>query len=198
MKAVVYQAPFSIAAENVPDPELQHPNDGIVKITSSCICGSDLHLYEGRTATLPSNASRPRSEPANIVDAGQGVIKPGVWSGWPCCQSTCPSSVSFGFLVVAQVFVDPCTQVVRFRVVAWEEFDVPVHVGQGVLPIRRRQLGESNRTVAVPHGVVRVQFYRTGGVLDTLLGLGYRRYGVGVQTTAPEAGVFGSSSIARL
>ena len=31
MKAVVYQAPFSIAAENVPDPELQHPNDGIVQ-----------------------------------------------------------------------------------------------------------------------------------------------------------------------
>ncbi len=28
MKAVVFQAPFSIAAENVPDPELQHPNDG--------------------------------------------------------------------------------------------------------------------------------------------------------------------------
>ena len=45
MKAVVYQAPFSIAAENVPDPELQHPNDVIVKITSSCICGSDLHMY---------------------------------------------------------------------------------------------------------------------------------------------------------
>ena len=53
MKAVVYQAPFSIAAENVPDPELQHPNDGIVKITSSCICGSDLHMYEGRTAAQP-------------------------------------------------------------------------------------------------------------------------------------------------
>ena len=51
MKAVVYQAPFSIAAENVPDPELQHPNDGIVKITSSGIGGSDLHMYEGRTAT---------------------------------------------------------------------------------------------------------------------------------------------------
>ena len=60
MKAVVYQAPFSIAAENVPDPELQHPNDGIVKTTPSCICGSDLHMYEGRTATLPGNASRPR------------------------------------------------------------------------------------------------------------------------------------------
>ena len=53
MKAVVYQAPFSIAAENVPDPELQHPNDGIVKIASSRICGSDLHMYEGRTAAQP-------------------------------------------------------------------------------------------------------------------------------------------------
>ena len=67
MKAVVYQAPFSIAAENVPDPELQYPNDGIVRITSSCICGSDLHMYEGRTATLPGRGG----EPANMVDAGQ-------------------------------------------------------------------------------------------------------------------------------
>ena len=73
MKAVVYQAPFSIAAENVPDPELQHPNDGIVKITSSCIGGADLHMYEGRTATLPSNASRPRSEPAKLIDANRQI-----------------------------------------------------------------------------------------------------------------------------
>ena len=50
MKAVVYQGPFSVSVENVPDPEIQHPNDVIVKITSSCICGSDLHMYEGRTA----------------------------------------------------------------------------------------------------------------------------------------------------
>lgn len=50
MKAVVYKAPFEVAVENVPDPKLLHPNDVIVKITSSCICGSDLHMYEGRTA----------------------------------------------------------------------------------------------------------------------------------------------------
>ena len=53
MKAVVYKGPFNVAVENVPDPELQHPNDVIVKITSSCICGSDLHMYEGRTAAEP-------------------------------------------------------------------------------------------------------------------------------------------------
>jgi glutathione-independent formaldehyde dehydrogenase len=53
MRAVVYKGPFEVAVENVPDPTLQHPNDVIVKITSSCICGSDLHMYEGRTAAQP-------------------------------------------------------------------------------------------------------------------------------------------------
>ena len=50
MRAVVYKGPFEVAGENVPDPTIQHPNDVIGKITSSCICGSDLHMYEGRTA----------------------------------------------------------------------------------------------------------------------------------------------------
>ena len=53
MRAVVYKGPFEVAIESVPDPEIQHPNDVIVKITSSCICGSDLHMYEGRTAAEP-------------------------------------------------------------------------------------------------------------------------------------------------
>ena len=53
MRAVVYKGPFEVAVENVPDPSLKHPNDVIVRITSSCICGSDLHMYEGRTAAQP-------------------------------------------------------------------------------------------------------------------------------------------------
>ena len=53
MRAVVYKEPFRVAVENVPDPKIQHPNDAIIKITSSCICGSDLHMYEGRTAAEP-------------------------------------------------------------------------------------------------------------------------------------------------
>lgn len=53
MKAVVYKDKFRVAVENVPDPSIQHPNDVLVKITSSCICGSDLHMYEGRTAAQP-------------------------------------------------------------------------------------------------------------------------------------------------
>lgn len=53
MKAVVYQKPFSVAVENVPGPTIQHPNDVIVQVTSTAICGSDLHMYEGRTAAQP-------------------------------------------------------------------------------------------------------------------------------------------------
>ena len=53
MKAVVYKGPFQVAVEDVPEPTLQQPNDVVVKITSTCICGSDLHMYEGRTAAQP-------------------------------------------------------------------------------------------------------------------------------------------------
>jgi threonine dehydrogenase-like Zn-dependent dehydrogenase len=53
MKAVVYQGPFQVAVEEVDDPRIEHPNDVIVKITTSAICGSDLHMYEGRTAAEP-------------------------------------------------------------------------------------------------------------------------------------------------
>jgi glutathione-independent formaldehyde dehydrogenase len=49
MKAVVYKGPFDLAVEEVPDPRLQEPLDAIIRITTSNICGSDLHMYEGRT-----------------------------------------------------------------------------------------------------------------------------------------------------
>ena len=53
MQAVVYQGPHEVAVEDVEEPELQHPNDVVIDITTSCICGSDLHMYEGRTDAEP-------------------------------------------------------------------------------------------------------------------------------------------------
>jgi threonine dehydrogenase-like Zn-dependent dehydrogenase len=46
MKAVVWQGKRDVRVETVPDPVIQEPTDAIVKITSSGLCGSDLHLYE--------------------------------------------------------------------------------------------------------------------------------------------------------
>ena len=53
MKAVVYKGPFEVAVEDVDDPVIQEPTDVIVRITSTAICGSDLHMYEGRTDAQP-------------------------------------------------------------------------------------------------------------------------------------------------
>ncbi|MEU5593027.1 glutathione-independent formaldehyde dehydrogenase [Streptomyces sp. NPDC020298] len=53
MRAVVYKGPFKVAVEQVEDPRIQHPNDALVRVTSTAICGSDLHMYEGRTAAEP-------------------------------------------------------------------------------------------------------------------------------------------------
>ena len=52
MKAVVYKEPFKVAVENVPDARIEQPTDVLVRITSSAICGSDLHMYEGRTGAV--------------------------------------------------------------------------------------------------------------------------------------------------
>jgi glutathione-independent formaldehyde dehydrogenase len=49
MKAVVYKAPFQVAVEEVPEPRIEAPGDAIIKVTTTNICGSDLHMYEGRT-----------------------------------------------------------------------------------------------------------------------------------------------------
>jgi S-(hydroxymethyl)glutathione dehydrogenase/alcohol dehydrogenase len=46
MKAVTWQGRRDVRVEEVPDPRIQEPNDAIVKVTSSGLCGSDLHLYE--------------------------------------------------------------------------------------------------------------------------------------------------------
>jgi threonine dehydrogenase-like Zn-dependent dehydrogenase len=46
MKAVTYHGRRDVRVEQVPDPAIREPTDAIVRITSSAICGSDLHLYE--------------------------------------------------------------------------------------------------------------------------------------------------------
>ncbi len=53
MKAVVYQEPFKVDIEEVDDPRIEDPGDVLVRISSTAICGSDLHMYEGRTSAEP-------------------------------------------------------------------------------------------------------------------------------------------------
>lgn len=74
MKAVTWQGPRKMTVETVPDPELQKPNDAIIEVTSTAICGSDLHLYE---------VLGPFMNPGDIVghEPMGRVVEPGGASG---------------------------------------------------------------------------------------------------------------------
>ena len=47
MKAMNYRGPYRVRLDDKPEPTIEHPRDAIVRVTRSCICGSDLHLYHG-------------------------------------------------------------------------------------------------------------------------------------------------------
>jgi glutathione-independent formaldehyde dehydrogenase len=73
VRAVVYHGPFEAVVEEVPDPRIEQPDDVIVRITSTCICPSDLRMYEGRTAAEPGTVLG--HEDLGIVEeVGAGVI----------------------------------------------------------------------------------------------------------------------------
>jgi glutathione-independent formaldehyde dehydrogenase len=72
MRAVVYQGPYTVDVEDVPEPRIEHPSDAIVRITTTNICGSDLHMYEGRTSVEEGKVLG--HENMGIVEAvGDGV-----------------------------------------------------------------------------------------------------------------------------
>jgi 2-desacetyl-2-hydroxyethyl bacteriochlorophyllide A dehydrogenase len=53
VKAVTFQAPGEVRVDEVPDPELTAPDEAIVRIEATGVCGSDLHIYHGRVAIEP-------------------------------------------------------------------------------------------------------------------------------------------------
>ncbi|MFC4022481.1 zinc-dependent alcohol dehydrogenase [Oceanobacillus longus] len=74
MRAVTYQGKYKIEVKNVEVPRIQDPQDVIIKITSTAICGSDLHLYQGNFP-LPINYVIGH-EPMGIVEeVGHDVTK---------------------------------------------------------------------------------------------------------------------------
>src|SRR4028118_115908 len=47
MLAMDYRGPYRVRTEQKPMPTIQHPRDAIIRVSRTCICGSDLHLYHG-------------------------------------------------------------------------------------------------------------------------------------------------------
>ncbi len=79
MKAVVWHGKEDVRVDNVPDPTIREPTDAIIKVTSTAICGSDLHLYD-KLGPLMREGDIIGHEPMGIVEeAGRDVkhISPG-------------------------------------------------------------------------------------------------------------------------
>ena len=79
MRAVTWQAKRTVSVDTVPDPEIKEPTDAIIRVTSTNICGSDLHLYETLTAFM-GQGDIMGHEPIGIVEevgADVAAIKPG-------------------------------------------------------------------------------------------------------------------------
>jgi threonine dehydrogenase-like Zn-dependent dehydrogenase len=80
MKAVVWHGPGDVRVDDVPEPVLLRPGDAIVRVTSTAICGTDLHLYDGWLPGMRAGDILGH-EPMGIVEAvGTGVsrIRPGM------------------------------------------------------------------------------------------------------------------------
>lgn len=74
MKALVYDGPREVVVKDVPDARIEQPTDVLVKITSTNICGSDLHMYEGRT-DLETGMVLGHENMGIVAEVGDAVVK---------------------------------------------------------------------------------------------------------------------------
>jgi threonine dehydrogenase-like Zn-dependent dehydrogenase len=73
MRATVWSGRNTVQVENVPDPTILNDRDAIVKITSTAICGSDLHLYDGYIPTMKRGDILGHEFMGEVVETGRGV-----------------------------------------------------------------------------------------------------------------------------
>jgi threonine dehydrogenase-like Zn-dependent dehydrogenase len=113
MKAVCWMGKHKMQVHDVPDPKILNPRDAIVRITSTCICGSDLHLYDGFMPTLEQGDIVGHEFMGEVVEVGPGINKEKLKVGdrvvvpftiacggcppckdqlWSCCDNSNPNA----------------------------------------------------------------------------------------------------------
>jgi threonine dehydrogenase-like Zn-dependent dehydrogenase len=73
MRALCWHGAKDVRIDNVPDPKILNPRDAILKITSTAICGSDLHLYDGYIPTMEKGDILGHEFMGEVVELGSGV-----------------------------------------------------------------------------------------------------------------------------
>lgn len=110
MKAICWHGKHDMRLDNVPDPAIQEATDAIIQVTSTAICGSDLHLYDGYMPTMEAGDIIGHEPMGVVVETGSAVtkLKKGdrvvvpftiacghCWfcehTYWSCCDNTNPN-----------------------------------------------------------------------------------------------------------
>jgi threonine dehydrogenase-like Zn-dependent dehydrogenase len=73
MRALVWEAPTKVGVHTVPDPKILSSRDAIVKVTSTAICGSDLHLYDGYVPSVEPGDVLGHEFMGEVVEVGSEV-----------------------------------------------------------------------------------------------------------------------------
>lgn len=73
MKALVYEGMKNVKVADVADPKIEKPDDIIIKVTSTAICGSDLHLIHGMVPNMPKGFILGHETMGIVVEAGPEV-----------------------------------------------------------------------------------------------------------------------------
>jgi len=79
MRALCWHGTGDVRVDNVADPKIQDPRDAIIRVTSSGICGSDLHLFDGFMPTMEAGDVLGHEPMGVVVEVGTAVpnLKPG-------------------------------------------------------------------------------------------------------------------------
>jgi len=72
MRALTWHGKHDVRVNTVPDPEIVNPRDAIIKITSTAICGSDLHLYDHTIPTMKAGDVLGHEFMGEVVEVGRG------------------------------------------------------------------------------------------------------------------------------
>ena len=166
MKAVVWHGKRDVRVDTVDDPSIQEPTDAIVRITSSGICGSDLHLYEVMTPFM-SEGDILGHEPMGIVEAVGSEIT----NVAPGDRVVMPFQISCGhcFMCDLKLFTQCETTQVRehdkgAQLFGYTKMYGAVPGGQAeFLRVPQAQ----NTTIKVPHGPPDSRFVYLSDVLPT-------------------------------
>lgn len=73
MKAITWEGKQSVALKNVSDPRILNPHDAIIKVTTTAICGSDLHLYNGYIPSMEKGDILGHETMGEVVELGAAV-----------------------------------------------------------------------------------------------------------------------------